>query len=219
MGGGHSATAEPPERPCRETDDSVTILRIVLYHCHVRGSEVAPAGCTCVCGRASYDTWPSTVYPSTSKRTEISSRRRVYLDDELYLLHLVDLTRIRLYYAIDLEHSIFKSKLRISRGAVFVYSIASREMFEETKSLILQIKEQSMEQAYPFNPEITTLMLLGNKCDLPDDEREVDSATALKFAEDQGMLFYEVSAKDGTNIEVAFITLAAEIVRKLKLKH
>ena len=40
-----------------------------------------------------------------------------------------------------------------------------------------------------------------------ESEREVSQALAKNFAEDNEMEWIEVSAKDGTNIQVAFIQL------------
>lgn len=49
------------------------------------------------------------------------------------------------------------------------------------------------------------MMLLGNKCDIP--ERQVSYEEASAYAKQIGMLYFETSAKEGTNIEEAFITL------------
>jgi hypothetical protein len=46
-------------------------------------------------------------------------------------------------------------------------------------------------------------MLLGNKFDLEAD-REVSKEEGACFAQENSMFFYEVSAKSGENIEVAF---------------
>jgi hypothetical protein len=52
-------------------------------------------------------------------------------------------------------------------------------------------------------------MVVGTGCDRKD--REVDYITARDFADEQQLPFFEVSAKDGTNVELAFLTLVQEI--------
>ena len=50
------------------------------------------------------------------------------------------------------------------------------------------------------------IMLVGTKCDL-EDNREVPTAEAKAFAKENSVLFFETSAKDGTNVEAAFHSL------------
>ena len=56
--------------------------------------------------------------------------------------------------------------------------------------------------AYPDIP----IMLVGNMCDL-EDRREVSTDEAKAYAEKNSMMFIETSAKDGTNVEAAFLNL------------
>ncbi len=52
---------------------------------------------------------------------------------------------------------------------------------------------------------------IGNKCDRMAD-KEVEYTTARKYADEIGAPFMEVSAKDSSNVELAFVTLLAQIV-------
>lgn len=52
--------------------------------------------------------------------------------------------------------------------------------------------------------------MVGNKCDLPDDQREVKAEEGEKFAKEWGCKFMEVSAKEKVNflrIDVDFLAL------------
>ena len=63
------------------------------------------------------------------------------------------------------------------------------------------------------SPETTTeamIMLVGSKCDLTE-EKVVDYRTAKEFTDERRIMLMEVSAKDGTNVELAFLTLVANI--------
>ena len=47
---------------------------------------------------------------------------------------------------------------------------------------------------------------LGNKCDM-EEKRMISKERGEKVAEENGIKFYETSAKDNVNIEHAFITV------------
>lgn len=57
-------------------------------------------------------------------------------------------------------------------------------------------------------------LLVGNKCDL-EDKRVVEQSTAQAFAEEIGIPYIETSAKNATNVEEAFMTMAGEIKNRM----
>ena len=63
------------------------------------------------------------------------------------------------------------------------------------------------------------IVLIGNKCD-EIANREVDYETGVRFALENGIAHYiETSAKTGENVELGFITLAAETVKEYTLQE
>ena len=58
-------------------------------------------------------------------------------------------------------------------------------------------------------------MLLGNKSDLINDKK-VDTNKAKKYAYSNGMSFFEVSAKKGTNVTECFNDLTSNIINELQ---
>ncbi len=50
-------------------------------------------------------------------------------------------------------------------------------------------------------------MIVGNKIDM-EDQRTVSKQRGLDYAESKKIAFYEVSAKDGTNIDLIFTRIA-----------
>lgn len=50
-------------------------------------------------------------------------------------------------------------------------------------------------------------MIVGNKIDL-EEKRTVSKQRGLEYAESKKIAFYEVSAKDGTNINLIFTRIA-----------
>ena len=53
-------------------------------------------------------------------------------------------------------------------------------------------------------------MLVGNKSDL-DEQRKVSKQDGLSFAERNRVAFYEVSAKNGSNVDLIFAKIAEEL--------
>ncbi len=98
---------------------------------------------------------------------------------------------------------------------VFVYDTSNRESFEKVSFWLGQIA------AYCKKP--VAMMLIGNKNDL-EDERQISIAEASDYAQQNGMLFFETSAKcnKGNRVHTAFDTLIKEkskILFKLAAKE
>lgn len=62
-------------------------------------------------------------------------------------------------------------------------------------------------------PESFPFMVVGNKSDL-SDERVVETSTAQEFCDNEGMGFIETSARDNTNVEDAFRSLATAALKR-----
>lgn len=94
--------------------------------------------------------------------------------------------------------------LRGARGAVFVFDVTREETFEHLEEW-LEITVSTIGDV----PRI----LVGNKVDL-EDMRVIPRSFAEQYARSRGYIgYYEVSAKDGFNIEVPFIHLLKAVLR------
>ena len=58
------------------------------------------------------------------------------------------------------------------------------------------------------------LCLIGCKCDLAAEKRQVSKAEAEKLAGEKGLPYFEASAKTNTNVAAAFEDLAARVLRR-----
>ena len=56
---------------------------------------------------------------------------------------------------------------------------------------------------------------MGNKKDL-EEEREVTFLEASKFAQENGLMFLETSAKTGASVEEAFLKCSKSILAKME---
>ena len=54
-------------------------------------------------------------------------------------------------------------------------------------------------------------MIMGCKCDLVK-EREVEIAAVKNYADENGLLFIETSAKEDINVDYAFVSFATQLL-------
>jgi len=93
---------------------------------------------------------------------------------------------------------------RGAHGILLVYDITEKESFGTRV-------EEWLKEIKNYTPDNTPIVFVGNKCDL-DSKRTVDQATAKLFAEKHSLKYVETSAKEGTNVNEAFMLLAEKIV-------
>jgi len=87
-----------------------------------------------------------------------------------------------------------------------VYDVTDQESFNNVKQWMNEIDRYANDKV--------NKMLVGNKCDLTS-KKVVDYNAAKEFADQLGIPFLETSAKNSTNVEQAFITMAAEIKARM----
>ncbi|KAI3850189.1 hypothetical protein MKW98_008491 [Papaver atlanticum] len=102
--------------------------------------------------------------------------------------------------------TITSSYYRGAHGIIIVYDVTDMESFNNVKQWLNEIDRYA-------NDSVCKL-LVGNKSDLVD-KKVVDTETAKAFADSLGIPFLETSAKEGSNVEQAFLTMAAEIKKKM----
>ncbi|EGG18213.1 Rab GTPase [Cavenderia fasciculata] len=103
--------------------------------------------------------------------------------------------------------SITRAYYRGAVGALIVYDITRRETFEGLANWLTDCRKYSSTDV--------TIVLVGNKCDL-EASRQVSYAEASSFANEHGLLFFETSAKTGSNVDEAFEQTAKIIFERTK---
>ena len=103
--------------------------------------------------------------------------------------------------------SVTRSYYRGAAGALLVYDITSRESFNSLTNWLTDARTLA-------SPQIVILMV-GNKKDL-EDEREVTFLEASRFAQENGLMFLETSAKTGNSVEEAFLKCSKNILAKIE---
>mmetsp|Transcript_64034 Transcript_64034/g.133511 ORF Transcript_64034/g.133511 Transcript_64034/m.133511 type:complete len:202 (+) Transcript_64034:109-714(+) len=102
--------------------------------------------------------------------------------------------------------TITSSYYRGAHGIIVVYDVTDQESFNNVKQWMNEIDRYASDKV--------NKMLVGNKCDLTS-KKVVDYDAAKEFADQLGIPFLETSAKNSTNVEQAFITMAAEIKARM----
>jgi len=102
--------------------------------------------------------------------------------------------------------TITSSYYRGAHGIIVVYDVTDPESFNNVKQWLHEIDRYANENV--------NKLLVGNKSDLTA-KKQVDTATAQAFADEIGIPFLETSAKNATNVEQAFMTMAAEIKNRM----
>eukprot|EP01065_Artemidia_motanka_P002523 TRINITY_DN111_c0_g1_i1.p1 TRINITY_DN111_c0_g1~~TRINITY_DN111_c0_g1_i1.p1 ORF type:complete len:206 (+),score=74.98 TRINITY_DN111_c0_g1_i1:70-687(+) len=103
--------------------------------------------------------------------------------------------------------TITSSYYRGAHGIIIVYDVTDRETFSNVKTWLSEIEKYATDSV--------NKLLVGNKCDLVV-KKDVDYNTAKDFADTLGIQFLETSAKNATNVEQAFMTMSAEIKRRIQ---
>ena len=100
------------------------------------------------------------------------------------------------------------SVIKTVDGLVLVYSIASRQSFNNLESWLKQLNEVTDLSKKP-------VILIGNKSDLVN-KREVTYEEGEKFAKEHGYNFYETSAMTGQNVNEAFNDIFEQLYNKFE---
>jgi len=98
--------------------------------------------------------------------------------------------------------TITSSYYRGAHGIIVVYDVTDQVSFNNVK--------QWMQEIQRYACDSVCRLLVGNKSDLIE-KKMVDTNTAKEYAESMSVPFLETSAKNATNVEQAFMTMASEI--------
>jgi len=87
-----------------------------------------------------------------------------------------------------------------------VYDITDLESFQNLNSWIIEIEKNAPKNVYKI--------LVGNKCDM-ESERKVTEKQGKNYAAENGMKFFETSAKNLTNVFDSFYTMTKDIIKSI----
>jgi len=99
-------------------------------------------------------------------------------------------------------HSLAPMYYRGAQAAIVVYDITSMESFERAQGWVKELQRQG-------NPNIV-IALTGNKSDLAE-RRKVSQEIAQNYANENGILWMETSAKTSDNVTELFVAIAKKL--------
>ncbi len=100
---------------------------------------------------------------------------------------------------------------RGSDACVLVYDVTNARSFAR----VCEWREAFLAQAAPPAPETFPFLLLGNKCDTDSDRHMITERKAVAWCEEHGGIHhFRVSAKDGTNVEQAFLAVVKAALQR-----
>ncbi|XVF79748.1 hypothetical protein PTKIN_Ptkin15bG0014500 [Pterospermum kingtungense] len=98
--------------------------------------------------------------------------------------------------------TITSSYYRGAHGIIIVYDVTDQESFNNVKQWLSEIDRYASDNV--------NKLLVGNKCDLTAN-KVVSYEAGKALADEVGIPFLETSAKNSTNVEQAFMAMAASI--------
>ena len=119
--------------------------------------------------------------------------------------------RLRIYDTAGQERfkSVAVSFIKKAEGVILIYDIGNKATFESLEEWIKNIKESGKENL--------PIILVGNKCDLPPEKRQVELIEGKDKAEEFNIPFFETSCKEGINIKEVFEKIVEDITGKNNL--
>jgi small GTP-binding protein len=101
-------------------------------------------------------------------------------------------------------HSLAPMYYRGAQAAIVVYDITNADTFSRAKSWVRELQRQARSDI--------VIALAGNKSDL-GSRRTVEYEEANAYAEENGLLFLETSAKNANNVNEIFLAIARKLPR------
>ncbi len=100
-------------------------------------------------------------------------------------------------------HVITHSYYRAAHGIILIYDVTNEDSFDNVNYWMINIQKHASTS--------TKVILVGNKVDMVS-ERKIPYAIGKKLADLYSTPFFEISCKDGTNVEAATMSLSRTII-------
>lgn len=116
--------------------------------------------------------------------------------------------KLRLWDTANHEHCYARrarTVYRMAHGIIVVYDVTQPESLTHVKGWLTDV--------HLYGNDHVNKLLVGNKSDLAT-KKVIDYNMAKEFADQQAIPFLETSAKNGDNVELAFMAMVAAIMER-----
>ncbi|KAI8928361.1 small GTPase superfamily [Entophlyctis helioformis] len=134
---------------------------------------------------------------------EENYRKNVTVDNAVCTAYIIDTAGQHEYKALRDQH------LKDGKGFLLVFALNDKASLEEVKQLREQILRLKESRKVPF-------VICANKCDLPQDQVEVDIDAVRTYCQEVKVPLLLTSAKENTNVAESFQDLVRECRKMTK---
>ena len=103
--------------------------------------------------------------------------------------------------------TITTSYFRGAHGILLVFDLTDKGSYQSIQAWLGEIQKNADSQV--------NKVLIGNKCDVDDSARAVSRAEGEALAQQNGMAYFETSARKGQGVNEAFENIARQVVERL----
>lgn len=93
-------------------------------------------------------------------------------------------------------------------GILLVYDVSDENSFANIRGWMKNIEQHASDDVLK--------VLIGNKSDLDDSKRAIPYSKGKALADEYRIPFFETSAKSGAHVEQVFLSMAREVMTKLR---
>lgn len=141
------------------------------------------------------ETWDPTI--------EDSYQKQIKVDKDIVMLDILDTAGQEEYKALRDEY------MRSADGFLVVYDVANKKTFGELAEFRKQI-QRAKDTPFPC------MVIVGNKCDLPPEDRQVTEADAQDLSKEWKIPYLEASAKLRKNVDESFEEVVKMMIRSMR---
>ena len=129
-----------------------------------------------------------------------SNPKKIVKNNKKIILRIYDTAGQERYRAIA------KNYYKGADGIILMYDVSDTQSYDSIKDWIKSIKENT-------DIEKIGLVVVENKCDLPDEEKKITDEMREKLEENLGFEIIKASAKDKTNVDESFNLLVDKMMK------